>query len=166
MPEPKPDEEPGESQRKGSRIPLILGLFLAAAGGGGGYYATSSGLIFASSDSHSAKSAASGSETSMFSDIAFVEVDPITVSMRSGGSSRHLRFRAQLEVKKSAEADVRILLPRVVDVLNSYLSAIELADIEDASALARVRSQMLRRVQVVLGDARVNDLLIMEFVVT
>ncbi len=76
-----------------------------------------------------------------------------------------MRFRAQLEVPSKYKADVETLLPRVVDVLNSYLRALETGDLTDPSALVRLRAQMLRRVQIVTGEGRVNDLLIMEFVV-
>ncbi len=55
-------------------------------------------------------------------------------------------------------------MPRVVDVLNGYLRALEIQDIESAAALTRLRAQMLRRVQIVAGPGRINDLLIMEFV--
>jgi flagellar FliL protein len=61
-------------------------------------------------------------------------------------------------------ADVEHLMPRVVDVLNSYLRALELGDLTDSAALMRLRAQMLRRLQVVTGEGRINDLLIMEFV--
>ena len=37
-------------------------------------------------------------------------------------------------------------------------------DIEDPAALARLRAQMLRRIQVVTGEGQVRDLLITEFV--
>jgi flagellar FliL protein len=88
------------------------------------------------------------------------------ISMDSVPERRLLRFRAQLEVPKSYREDVIKVLPRVVDVLNSYLSALEVADLEDQAALTRLRAQMLRRVQVVTGQGRVNDFLIMEFVLT
>jgi flagellar FliL protein len=71
-----------------------------------------------------------------------------------------------LEVPKSYQEDVTKVLPRVVDVLNSYLSALEIEDLEDRAALTRLRAQMLRRVQIVTGQGRVNDFLIMEFVLT
>jgi flagellar FliL protein len=48
--------------------------------------------------------------------------------------------------------------------LNGYLRALEAGDLEDRSALTRLRGQMLRRVKMVTGRGRVNDLLIMEFV--
>ncbi len=55
-------------------------------------------------------------------------------------------------------------MPRVIDVLNSYLRALETSDLADSTALVRLRAQMLRRVQIVTGGDRVHDLLIMEFV--
>lgn len=79
-------------------------------------------------------------------------------------SVKHLRFRAQVEVIDSAVADVTLLVPRILDVLNSYLRAIDTASIEDPQALARMRAQMLRRIQIVTGEGRVRDLLITEFV--
>ena len=56
--------------------------------------------------------------------------------------------------------------PRVMDVLNSYLRAVEVSDLEDPSALISLRAQMLRRIQLVTGEGRVRDLLIMEFVLS
>jgi flagellar FliL protein len=67
-------------------------------------------------------------------------------------------------VPKGREKDVTAILPRVVDVLNSYLRALEISDLEDPAALTRLRAQMLRRVQIVAGPGQVNDLLVMEFV--
>ena len=77
---------------------------------------------------------------------------------------RHLLFRAEMEVNPDYKSEVTTLLPRVVDVLNGYLRALDISDIEAPSALTRLRAQMLRRVQIVAGPGRVNDLLIMEFV--
>ena len=55
-------------------------------------------------------------------------------------------------------------MPRIVDVLNTYLRAVEVRDLEEPAAMARLRAQMLRRVQVVTGEGRVRDLLVTEFV--
>jgi flagellar FliL protein len=55
-------------------------------------------------------------------------------------------------------------MPRILDVLNSYLRAIDVASIEDPQAMARLRAQMLRRIQIVTGEGRVRDLLVTEFV--
>jgi flagellar FliL protein len=55
-------------------------------------------------------------------------------------------------------------MPRIVDVLNTYLRALDLPDLEEPAALTRIRAQMLRRIRLVVGADRVNDLLVMEFI--
>lgn len=156
---------PEEAPPKNFRMPLILGLVLALVGGGGGFYAAWSGMILATG---AEKNSAGKKEEikNPYADIAFVEVDPMVISLNSDIEGRLLRFRAQLEVPKTYQEDVTKLLPRVVDVLNGYLRALEIADLEDQAALTRLRAQMLRRVKVVTGQDRVNDFLIMEFVLT
>lgn len=161
------DQEPAEEgdPPKKSKLPLILGLVLALAGGGGGFYATWSGMILGGGDEEKAETKDKEIKDP-FADIAYVEIDQMIISVKAAPQQRLLRFRAQLEVPKDYADDVTKLLPRVVDVLNSYLRALEVADLEDQSALTRLRAQMLRRVQVVTGQDRVNDFLIMEFVLT
>lgn len=148
---------------KRSRMPLIIGIILALAGGGGGYYATTSGMIL-SAESGREKESDPHHIDAMPTDVSYVEVDPLTISLRAPSNSRHLVFRASLEVDPATISEVQKLLPRVTDVLNSYLRALDPAEFEEASALTRLRAQMLRRVQVVTGAGKVNDLLIMEFV--
>jgi flagellar FliL protein len=153
-------EEPAAPRRK-SKLPLILGLVLALAGGGGGFYAVQSGLILGSHE----EAAEPGPQAPPMPDVAFVAVEPMVINLGEEGAGRHLRFSAQLEVGGGYSAEVATLMPRVVDVLNSYLRAVDIAEIEDRSALVRLRAQMLRRVQLVVGEGRVRDLLISEFVV-
>lgn len=156
----EPDTETVAPKKK-SKLPLIIGLTLGLVGAGGGFFAVSSGMIMAAeSQDHDADEI--GVEA--MPDVAFVPVDPLVISLRAPSQSRHLRFRAQLEVPAQFQVDVEKLLPRVVDVLNSYLRALDTGDLEDPSALMRLRAQMLRRVQIVAGQDRINDLLIMEFV--
>lgn len=144
---------------KRSRLPLILGLVLALALGGGGFYATYSGLILAPKTAEEAEE-----QPGPLPDIAFVPVDPVVISLGPTARNKHLRMTAQLEVGKSHAAEVTVLLPRILDVLNGYLRAIEIAQIEDPAALVRIRAQLLRRIQMVTGEGRVRDLLITEFV--
>lgn len=149
-----------EPPKKRSKKPLLIGLALALLLGGGGFYATFSGLILGSGVDHAEEESGPGPLTG----IAFVPLETIVVSLGPDSGSEHLRFTAQLEVADSAEADVTILSPRILDVVNSYLRAIDTASIEDPHAMARLRAQMLRRIQVVTGEGRVRDLLITEFV--
>lgn len=49
-------------------------------------------------------------------------------------------------------------------MLNGYLRAIAVSEIEDPAGLVRLRAQLLRRIQIVTGEGRVRDLLVTEFV--
>lgn len=160
----KTEETTEEKPKRASKLPLILGLVLAVAGAGAGFYAVQSGLLFAAespADDHPKDEPAKVSD---IPDVAYVPIEPLVISLGQGQGRSHLRFRAQLEVGSAYQGEVEQLLPRVVDVLNSYLRALEIHDLEDSSALVRLRAQMLRRIQIVTGGERVNDLLIMEFV--
>lgn len=153
-----------EAPKKKSKLPLILGLVLGLAGAGGGFYAVQSGLLLGGGhgeDEH----AEAAVEVSPMPDVAFVPVEPLVVNLGQVAQARHLRFQAQLEVNGPTESEVRTLLPRISDVLNSYLRAVDIRMIEDPTALVRLRAQMLRRIQLVAGQGRVRDLLIVEFVV-
>ena len=156
-------ESDAQEPKKRSKKPLLIGVLLALILGGGGFYATWSGMILASGD-HAEDEHVEDTPSNPLPDIAFVPVPPLVINMGANGGAQHLRFQAQLEVRKSAEQDVVDLLPRIVDVLNGYLRAVETSELERRTALVRLRAQMLRRVQVVTGEGRVRDLLIMEFV--
>ena len=149
-----------DAPKKRSKKPLLIGLVLALVLGGGGFYATFSGMILGGGEEHTEVEHAPGP----LMGIAFVPLETIVISLGADSGSEHLRFTAQLEVVDTAAADVTTLAPRILDVLNSYLRAIDTASIEDPHAMARLRSQMLRRIQVVTGEGRVRDLLITEFV--
>jgi len=154
-----PEVPQTEAPKKRSRLPLLIGLVGATLAGGAGFYATYAGLLLAApvDEAHPA-------EGDKLPDIAFVPIDPVVISLGKGASSSHLRFTAQLEVEKAKGAEVTLLLPRILDVLNGYLRAVEVAQLEDPAALVRIRAQMLRRIQIVTGEGRVRDLLITEFV--
>lgn len=166
-----------ETPAKSSKLPLVIGLILGLAGAGGGYFAVSAGLLPIGSKAelvekgHAAgEHGESGENTKPetppepLPEIAYVPIDPIVVTLLNSSAVQHLRFRAQLEVAASHKADVETILPRVTDVLNGYLRALEVRDLEDPLALTRLRAQMLRRIQIVTGKGRVRDLLIMDFV--
>lgn len=146
----QPEESAGKS-RKG----LMIGLVLAVLGGGAAF-AVTSGMIPLGADAPKEK---------LGEEYAFVPIEPMTILLGSSTERRYLRFRAELEVDVARRADVEKMLPRVVDVLNTYLRSLSMADIEDPSSLLTLRAQMRRRIDLVVGGDAVHDLLVMEFVV-
>ena len=147
--------DPSETARPGMRKPLLIGAVAAILLGAGGWFTLHSGLVGGGAADHGG---------AMPTDMAFVPVPPLVISLGPDSRHRHLRFGATLEVDRARQAQVEAMMPRVVDVLNSYLRAIDVAAFEEPAALFRLRAQMLRRVQLVTAEAAVRDLLITEFV--
>lgn len=140
---------------------LIIGFVLALLGGGGAFFVVYSGMLFAPKTIE--HEVAEFAPTEPLPAIRFVPLEPIVVTVGKSGS-RQLRFRAELEVAPERSEDVATLMPRILDVLNGYLRAVDLSELENPASLIRLRAQMLRRVQIVTGTGHVRDLLITEFV--
>jgi flagellar FliL protein len=157
---PAADDAPEKPRRgKGG---LIIGLVGALVLGGAGFYATWAGLI--DPGALTKHEEAGHGEPEEGGEVAFVPMEPIMISLPPTASARHLRFTGQLEVEPGTDEAVTEVMPRILDVLNTYLRAVEVRDLEQPASLARLRAQMLRRVQLVTGEGRVRDLLITEFV--
>lgn len=167
------DEEVPKKGKKG----LIFGVLGAAILGGAAFFVTYTGVFpsagddsAVATDSHGAPvgdghgAQAEGEHGGAVSEVTFVALDPVVISLGKFASSRHLRFQAYLEVPPAAAEEVEHLTPRILDVLNTYLRAISESELEDPASMNRLRAQMLRRVQVVVGEENVRDLLITEFV--
>ena len=77
---------------------------------------------------------------------------------------RHLRAVVQLEVEAAQMAQVDALQPRIVDVLLTFLHALDQRDVSSVWSLDRLKAQMLHRVRQVTGDDAVRGVLITELV--
>ena len=155
--EPEPTEEKKKSGKKG----LLFGLLAAILAGGGGFYVTYSGMILGATP---AEDVHGESELPALPEIAFIALDPMVISLGDAANSKFLRFSAQLDVDPASAEAVRMVQPRIVDVLNTYLRAVSEDELGKPAALERLRAQMLRRIQVVTEQGQVRDLLITEFV--
>lgn len=162
-------EDDAPKKKRGLLLPLLIGLVLAVVGGGGGYWAVTMGPfapapapapVAESDDSAEPTAAATPPVT-----VAFVPLETLVISLGPEQAARHLLFTAELEVDPAHVAEVSLLSPRVLDVLNGYLRVISISELSDPASLARLRAQMLRRIQVVTGAGRVSDLLVTQFVV-
>lgn len=145
--------------KRGRMVPLLATVFLFALGGAGGYLATRTGflpLVPSSAPPAERRHPADG--------IAFLPIEPIVVSLGPAASNRHLSFRAQLEVPSGAVEGVSAIMPRIVDILNGFLRAVDAREFDDPAGLIRMRAQMLRRLQAIAGETEIRDVLVMEFV--
>lgn len=95
----------------------------------------------------------------------FVETPQILINFNDEDEMRVLRFSAQLEVTKKNRVAVNDMMPRIVDVMNSYLRGLDAEAIREPGTLFQIRSDLLIRTQVVTGEELVNKFLIKEFII-
>ena len=144
-------------EKKRSKLPLLLGLLVALLGGGGAFFFMYTGGL------QPEEKVVEDLTPGPVSEAHFVALDPIVIPLGDGLTNRSLKFTAHLEVQQAAAAQVEALKARIIDVLNTYLRALEIEALHDRRALLLLRSQMLRRIQVVVDSTAVQDLLITEF---
>jgi flagellar FliL protein len=155
------EAETGMPGRGGAGKGLLIGLVLALLLGAGGFYATWSGLL-------ALPSAGGGSRAELppapGGEAGFVPLETLTVTIGPESGGRLLRISATVETEPGAEARLQRLMPRVLDVLATYLHALREEDLRKPAVMTRLRAHLLRRVRVVAGEDVVRDLLITEFV--
>ena len=146
---------------KGSKLKLMIVLIVIIGVGAGAGFAGYSGLIDLDSlmGGGGADHAADPTE-----DTEFVALPELIIPLREGAKARNLRAVLHIEVVAGAGERVKMLEPRVLDVLNTFLRAVEERDLESPESFARIHAQMLRRVKLVAGEHDVRDVLVGEFV--
>lgn len=161
------DDAPKPAKAKGGGFKSILiGLLLAIPLGGGSFFAVYSGMIGLPLPDRQAMAAKDKVTKPLDLPLtAFMPLDQVVVTLGRGNDLRQLALTAQLEVEPNAIDTVALLMPRVIDVMNTYLRAVDASLIEDPASMLRLRAQMLRRIQVVTGEGMVRDLLVSEFIV-
>lgn len=163
--------------RKGGGKLLLLAAPLAVLVGGATFYGVYSGLFplpFANAPEKQAEAGNAVGQQDGTLDLdparadqpvpGFLALEPIVVSLAPEATARHLKFQAVIEVDPARMSEVEAVRPRIVDVLNGFLRAVDAPVIERPAAMLRLRAQMLRRVQLVSPPGTVRDVLIQQFV--
>jgi flagellar protein FliL len=105
-------------------------------------------------------------QTKHYQEIAFVNLEPLIITLGPNAKSRYLKISISLETSEDDLSTVEHLEPKFRDVLNTYLRAVEEADLVEPSATTRLRAQILRRLQVVAPAGAVANVLITDFILS
>lgn len=147
--------DPGPGKRR--RLPLLTGVVGAVLLGSGSFYAVYSGLVLSGQPER-------GAPAAIDMDFGYIPLENIMISLPPGTGAQLLRFSGQIEVAASSHADMARMHPRFLDLVNTYLRAVEPQGLSEPAALIRLRAQILRRLQIIAGDGHIRDFLITEFV--
>lgn len=149
---------------KSSVIALVLFLVLS----GGAFYATYSGIVPAASMLGMGGGDGEAEEEEVVEEVspgvAFVSLGEIVVPLGPRAQSDFLILEASIEVAPEDVEALETVMPRIRDLFNTYLRAVEAADLEAPNATMKLRAQLLRRLRVVTEPAAPRDLLFTSFI--
>ncbi|MEZ5690864.1 MAG: flagellar basal body-associated FliL family protein [Rickettsiales bacterium] len=156
----------GKPQKKSKKKKLIILLvvLLLLAGGGGGAFMMLSGDSGHSDDDEVVELDEHGNPVVK---TVYYTVPQFIVNLNSSRkSSQFLKTTIILEVPK--EEDINYIesnLPRVVDVINTYLRELRASDLAGTAGIQRLREEILLRVNKALAPIEINNVLFKEIIV-
>lgn len=96
----------------------------------------------------------------------FVELPEMTLTLPNAGRPRQLRLKLAMEVVADpGQPPPDLMNPRVYDSLVLYLRTLRDGELDGALAMDRLRGDLHRRLELLLGEGHVRDVLITGFVV-
>lgn len=170
------DDTGGEPARKGKSKLLLIAGVMALLAGGGGFYAVYSGLLVlpfigggegamdTAMAEHGGEAGEDAGAPHTFEPGVFVHLEPLIITLGPQSQSEHLKITLAIEVRPGREDEIEAVKPRVIDILNGFLRAVDEREFEVPRSMERLRAQMLRRIKLVTPEGAVRDLLIQEFV--
>lgn len=156
-------------KRKGRLLLFGLAALLLVGGGGGAAWVLVPGVQDAVRKIIPGQPAAEDSAEALASPAArpiFVELPEMTLTLPNGGRPRQLRLKLAMEVNGDpTQPQTELMTPRVYDSLVLYLRTLRDGELDGALAMDRLRGDLHRRLDLLLGGGRVRDVLITGFVV-
>jgi flagellar FliL protein len=166
------DDAAKKTGRKGGRM-LLFGaaaLLLLAAGGDAAWFlvpgAADAVRKIAFGDTAPAEGGAPAAAPAASARPVFVELPEMTLTLPNAGRPRQLRLKLAMEVVADpGQPPPELMNPRVYDSLVLYLRTLRDGELDGALAMDRLRGDLHRRLELLLGEGRVRDVLITGFVV-
>lgn len=96
-------------------------------------------------------------------DQSYVELKEVLITVGSAPATRYLKMNISVITSADSTEAVKSAEPMLIDAFNTYLRSIEMKDFEDPGFYPRMREQLARRSELVLGSGVSNGVLITEF---
>ena len=108
-----------------------------------------------------------GSEVAAVPEPHFFPLDRVTVNLSSeSGRAEYLQLDITLEVGDAAMIDIIApRLPRVMDAFQIYLRELRRDDLEGSAGVYRLKEELLRRINIAVQPAVVDDILFQNLLV-
>jgi flagellar protein FliL len=99
--------------------------------------------------------------------VVFMDLPEMIVNLNTGGPrSSFLKLRVALELDDPAMVPkLKALEPRIIDNFQIYLRDLRREDLDGSAGMARLKEELLMRINVATRPARINDVLFNEILV-
>lgn len=159
-PETKPAEKPAGG-KSSKIIPILLVLNLGASGFATFKLATAKAAAPAAAVEHADSGTPSSEVTG-----PVVALDPFVVNLDEPGQSRYVKVTLQVElVAKDDEHVLEKSKLAIRDMILSHLSGLKLADTLGAAAKDKLRTDLMAKLETIVGEHKVRRMFFQEFVV-
>lgn len=138
-------------------ILIVLGILLA---GGGGVAVGYLGLI----PENLLSGEKNKSKLPSIDNTIFINLPAIIIPLGENANAKHLRAIFSVETDPNYKDRIEKLQPRLMDMLNTYLRAVEEKELINPERFQNLQAQMLRRARLVAGEDAVKNLLVQEFI--
>ncbi len=161
---PDGDGEEGEGKKKRftkkKLIMILAGVFLLAGAGSGGAW-------FMGYFDGPVQMADGEVEAAPPVPPVFHDMSEMTVNLAgSEGRAQFLRLEISLEVVDRETLDlIKPVLPRVVDTFQTYLRELRKSDLEGSAGIYRLKEELLRRINLAVYPASVDDVLFRQLLI-
>jgi len=156
-PAAKPPEKPDGKSSK--LIPILLVLNLGASGFSTFKLATATAAPPAAQHESSAPTSAEITGP-------VVPLDPFVVNLDEPGQSRYVKVTLQLELVTHEAAEELEKSKQVIrDMILSHLSGLKLADTLGTTAKDKLRTELMAKLETIVGQHKVRRLFFQEFMV-
>jgi flagellar FliL protein len=150
-------------RRRGKKL-LFLGIFvLLLAGGGFAAWQFVPGLL---SKTRTAAGHAEPAEPAAATKPIFIDLPEMALTLPNNGHPRQMRIKLSIELAKGTteKGAADSLTPRVYDALLTYLRTLRDGEIDGGLGLDRLRADLFRRMDLVMGPGVLRDVLITSLV--
>ena len=151
-------------KRRGKFLLLLLGTVLVLTGGAGAAWK------FVPGAAEKVQALIGHTEPTVTAAVAarpvFIDLPEMAVTLPNAGHPRQMRIKLSVELLRGAPADgvAEVLSPRVYDALLTYLRTLRDGEVDGGLGLDRLRADLYRRLDLVMGSGVIRDVLITSLV--
>jgi flagellar FliL protein len=150
-------------KRRGKKLFLLLGVVVLLGGGAVAAWQFVPGVantVHAMIGHHEQVAAAASSRP------VFIDLPEMALTLPNGGHPRQMRIKLSVELAQGASEQqaTDALSPRVYDALLTYLRTLQDSEVDGGLGMDRLRADLYRRLELVVGPGVLRDVLITSLV--